>query len=297
MDRTLDLPDSSPSAGHAPNAFLSRSSKEFGKPIRRFGLASRGANGLGPDDVLMAVSRGVNFLNWPGLAEGDDGADGMSVAIADMASLRESIVVCVQFGARTAREAAEELRSVLSILQTNYVDVLTLYYVEHHDEFARLSAPDGAMEYLRRAKADGIVRRIGVTSHQRPLAVQMARSGLVDLLMIRYNAAHRGAEREVFPVTDKLHLPIIAYTAQRWGALARPTSEDPAGFVVPRPPDWYRFVLHSASVSVVLSAPTDRSELEEDLAVLNMTGPLPDQEYERLAAHGERVRCIAGKFP
>ena len=35
--------------------------------------------------------------------------------------------------------------------------------------------------------------------------------------MIRYNAAHRGAEREVFPVTEALGLPVIAYTALRWG--------------------------------------------------------------------------------
>ena len=61
--------------------------------------------------------------------------------------------------------------------------------------------------------------------------------------MIRYNAAHRGAEREVFPVTDALGLPVIAYTALRWGGLLRPTPDDPPGFVVPPAPAWYRFVL------------------------------------------------------
>ena len=49
------------------------------------------------------------------------------------------------------------------------------------------------MEYCRSAKRDGVVRSLGVTSHQRPLAAEMARSGLLDALMIRYNAAHRGA--------------------------------------------------------------------------------------------------------
>ena len=52
--------------------------------------------------------------------------------------------------------------------------------------------------------------------------------------MIRYNAAHRGAEREVFPVTDAIGMPVIAYTALRWGALLRPTPDDPPGFRVPR---------------------------------------------------------------
>jgi aryl-alcohol dehydrogenase-like predicted oxidoreductase len=279
------------------NSFLTRPAEEFGKKVCRLGLASRGDGGLTADDVMIAIDRGVNLLNWPGLVEGEAPKDGMSKAIAALARERESAVICVQFGARTGHEAAGELRSILHVLQTDYVDVLTLYYVEREDEFRQLAAPSGALTYLRRAKADGVVRRIGVTSHQRPLAAEMARCGLVDLLMIRYNAAHRGAEREVFPATDEFHVPIIAYTALRWGALARSTPHDPSGFRVPRPPDWYRFVLQSPSVSVVLLAPANRSELEEDLTVLEADGPLPPDEYERLAAHGERVRRSAGQFP
>src|SRR4029453_15953577 len=121
-------------------------------------------------------------------------------------------------------------------------------------------------------------------------------SGLLDTLMLRYNAAHRGAEREVFPVTDELGLPIIAYTALRWGALLRPTPEDPPGFAVPAAPAWYRFALQSPSVGVVLAAPHHRAEIDEDLTVLD-TGPLPAHEYERLAEHGRRVRKHGGGFP
>jgi hypothetical protein len=33
--------------------------------------------------------------------------------------------------------------------------------------------------------------------------------------MVRYNAAPRGAERDVFPVTGALGLPVITYTALR----------------------------------------------------------------------------------
>jgi aryl-alcohol dehydrogenase-like predicted oxidoreductase len=118
---------------------------------------------------------------------------------------------------------------------------------------------------------------------------------MLDALMIRYNAAHRGAEKDVFPVTDTLRLPVIAYTAQRWGALVQPTPDDPPRFVVPSAPQWYRFVLHSRSVAVVLTAPNDRAEMEIDLSVLD-AGPLSAAEYAMLAKHGERVRRHAGRF-
>jgi aryl-alcohol dehydrogenase-like predicted oxidoreductase len=124
----------------------------------------------------------------------------------------------------------------------------------------------------------------------------MARSGLLDLVMVRYNAAHRGAERDVFPVTQSLGLPVVAYTALRWGALLRPTPDDPPGFSVPRAPDWYRFVLRHPAVAVTLAAPQTRAELDEDLRVLGADGPLGDEEYAALAGHGERVRRHAGGF-
>jgi aryl-alcohol dehydrogenase-like predicted oxidoreductase len=120
---------------------------------------------------------------------------------------------------------------------------------------------------------------------------------LVDALIIRYNAAHRGAEREVFPVTDAMGMPVIAYTVLRWGALLLPTPGDPPGFRVPRAPDWYRFALQSTSVSVALAAPQSRAELDEDLEVLQSSGPLPAPDYARMAEHGNRVRRFGGSFP
>jgi aryl-alcohol dehydrogenase-like predicted oxidoreductase len=281
------------------SSFLIGPASAFGQPVCRLGLASRGgaASALDSNDVLHAVDRGVNYLNWPGFADEPGGVDAMSDAIAALGPRRESVVICVQFGARTAADAAGELRSILDTLHTDYIDVLTFYYVEKAAEWRSLIGPAGAFEYARAARRDGIIRSLGITSHQRPLAAEIARSGLVDALMIRYNAAHRGAEREVFPVTEPIGMPVIAYTAMRWGALLRPTPDDPPGFRVPRAPDWYRFVLQSPSVAVALAAPASRAELDEDLEVLDAAGPLAPSEFDRLAEHGERVRRHAGKFP
>ena len=115
--------------------------------------------------------------------------------------------------------------------------------------------------------------------------------------MIRYNAAHRGAERDIFPVTDALGMPVVVYTCLRWGALLRPTPDDPPGFAVPPAPVWYRFALQNPSVAVALMAPANRAELEEDLSVLDAPGPLTAEEYARLAEHGLRVRTHGGSFP
>jgi predicted aldo/keto reductase-like oxidoreductase len=263
----------------------------FDRPVCRLGLATRGDTGLTPEDVEFALARGVNFVNWCGVP------DALSRTIAGLGTMRRDVMVCVQFEARTAADARQELRQILGELHSDYVDVLTFYYVEARAEWEEIAAPGGALEYCREAQKNGAVRVLGLTSHQRPLAAEIARTGLLDLLMIRYNAAHRGAETEVFPVTTALGLPVVVYTCLRWGALLRETPEDPPGFVVPPAPAWYRFALQHPAVTVAIMAPENRAELEEDLTVLEASGPLPSEEYATLAAHGARVRKYAGSFP
>src|SRR5436305_14413629 len=77
------------------------------KPVCRLGLATRGNTGLSTGDVLHAVDRGVNFLNWCGVP------DGLSAAIGQLGSRRAEVMVCVQFEARAAEDAETELKGIL----------------------------------------------------------------------------------------------------------------------------------------------------------------------------------------
>ncbi len=260
-------------------------------PICRLGLATRGDSRLTADDVGFAVAKGVNFLNWCGAA------DGLSAFVAELGRRRETLAVCVQFEARTASEAKDEFENILRQLHTDYVDALTFYYVEERAEWHQILGSGGAMEYCRAAQRDGRIRAIGATSHQRPLAAEMASSGQLDAIMIRYNAAHRGAETEIFPTTSERGIPVIVYTCLRWGALLRPTPDDPPDFAIPVAPECYRFALQHPAVTVALMAPHNRVELEENLRPMNDLHPLSDEEYARLAEHGQRVRHHAGQFP
>lgn len=259
--------------------------------VCRLGLATRGNTHLHRDDVLAAVERGVNYLNWCGHP------DGMQQAVGALGERRREVFVAVQFSARSAHEAQRELKETLGELNTNYIDVLTYYYVEHPGEWQEIIAPGGAAEVVEQARAEGTVHAIGLTSHQRPLAAEAVRSGRLDLVMIRYNAAHRGAEQDVFPITQQRRLPVVAFTGLRWRALLEPTPDDPPGFVPPAAPDWYRFVLCQPAVSVALMAPNGSEELQENLCLLDDWRGLSDEEYHRLVSHGERVRRHAGSFP
>ena len=259
--------------------------------VCRLGLATRGNTSLSAEAVETAIDRGVNYLNWCGHP------DGMQDCIRGLGPQRDKVHIAVQLHARSADAARRELDQFLTDLNTDYIDIVTYYYVEHPDEWQQIIAPGGAAEAIEQAQAQGQVKSIGLTSHQRPLAATVAASGRVNLLMIRYNAAHRGAETDIFPTTTQHQIPVVAFTCLRWGALLRNTTADPPNFQPPLAADWYRFVLCQPAVAVVLMAPNGATELAADLTILDEWQGLSADTFASIIDHGERVHRQAGSFP
>ena len=269
--------------------------------VRRLGLATRGNTHLRPDDVAHAIDRGLNYLNWCGKP------DGLSKTVAALGAKRKDVVVAVQFKSNGAEEAEREFAWILDRLNTDYLDAATLYYVESEDEWQRIIGPGGAWETLNRLKNEGALKLIGLTSHQRKLAAAWAQaqqdaqqgstgSYYLDLLMVRYNAAHRGAETEVFPTTQNRGMPVVTFTGLRWCDLLHATADDPPGFEPPTATECYRFCLAHPAVSVALVAPNDRAELDENLTLLDDWRRPSAAAHEDLRNHGDRVKRYAREF-
>lgn len=278
-------------------------------PVCRLGLATRGNTHLRRADVEHAIESGLRYLNWCGKP------DGMSRAVAGLGRQRKNVVVAVQFKSRTADEAEQEFSWILDQLGANYLDIATFYYVESEAEWSEITAPGGAWEVLAARKRSGALRMIGLTSHQRELAAGWAETSRpssgaetgsdvnppgeqcrLDMLMIRYNAAHRGAEQDVFPITRKRSMPVVTFTGLRWGALLKAASDCPEGFEPPSAAECYRFCLANPDVAVALAAPGDRSELDHALSLLGDWRAPAHESYEAMRAHGDRVRRQAGIF-
>ena len=176
------------------------------------------------------------------------------------------------------RRAVEK---VLRRLGTDHLDVLQLYWL------GKMSAFTGAVqEELVRLRDEGKVRSVGASIHDRPRAGRLAEDSILDVLMIRYNAAHPGAEREVFPHLARRRPAVVAYTATSWRKLL----SAPRGFVG-RPAtagDCYRFCLSSPEVDVVLTGPRNAAELRDNLAAVEK-GPLTPDEMAWMRSLGQAV--------
>jgi len=137
------------------------------------------------------------------------------------------------------------------------------------------------------------VRFLVLSTHNRPsLRAHFERFAAgrspFELFMLRYNAVHRGAERDVFPYLPAERTPgLIAYTATRWGHLLDP-AKMPPGEAPPAARDCYRFALSHPAVSMALCGPASREEMQEAIRALD-AGPLAPDEMARMRRIGDHV--------
>ena len=134
-----------------------------------------------------------------------------------------------------------------------------------------------------------------MSGHKRTLFPKLVKEEIFDIFHIRYNAAHRGAENEIFPHIEKDTGPgLVSYTATRWAQLLNP-KKMPPGENPPSGSDCYRFALSHPGVDVCMCGPKNHDQMKEALRTLDL-GPLNDQEMERMQRIGDHLHAHAGRF-
>ena len=239
------------------------------------GMAS--SFGLGGRDVERAFERGVDFFYWGTARMPDFGAGLRRLG----ARHRERMKVVVQSYARWPSYIGRSLDKGLRELGFDYADVLLLGWWNLPPSEAIL---DAAAEQVRKGRA----RKVMISCHHRPTFAKLARDPRVDLLMIRYNAAHPGAEQDVFPHLAADRPGIVSYTATSWGQLLD-RSMMPAGERMPTSTDCYRFVLSNPDVNAAWAGPKDAAQLDQALAALD-AGPMSEEELAWMRRVGAAVR-------
>jgi aryl-alcohol dehydrogenase-like predicted oxidoreductase len=258
--------------------------------VSRLGLAA--TYRPGKRAVYRAVDEGVNYFFWFNFD------NQMIKVLRDiLKSGRENYVVAT--GAYNLIYGHPNLRRTLEkrlrTLKTDYIDVFHFLGVLKEREFK-----EETREELYRFKKEGKIRFVGISTHNRKFAGQLASEGKLDVIMMRYNAAHRGAEEDIFPFLEKHDPGIVSYTATCWRFLLRRPRGWPRDGQIPDAGMCYRFVLSNPHVHVCITSPTNLKQLEENLKTVRL-GLLSDEEMAFMRNFGDAVykrkkRFLDGRY-
>jgi aryl-alcohol dehydrogenase-like predicted oxidoreductase len=236
-----------------------------GQPASRLGLAGHPA--MDTSCAALAFEAGVNYfffydLSYKGLLTGLKPLVGKK---------REQVLIATGSEDRNLNGLRQCLDQARRSLDVDVVDVFFAEYMTPSDDMVESWA---VLDELFTWKERGLIRYVGATTHNRAIALDLIKSDRAEVLMHRYNMAHRKAEEEVFPMAQQAEIPVIAFTCTRWGQLlqGRPDWQGE----IPTAADCYRYALHHPAVHLALTAPQTRVQLEENLSVLHAPKLTPE---------------------
>lgn len=260
---------------------------KINKRVFRMGIA--GNYGIESSDAEWAADHGANY--WVGGNSYKKVTAGIREIIRKD---REKHVVALlgwgYFGWQVRQGVEKELRK----LNTDYLDVFKLGWLGRTSAYR-----PGVVDTLLKLKQEGKIKAIGTSIHDRKRAGRLALDSELDLLMIRYNAKHTGAEEDIFPHLKKRNPAIISYTALAWGQLMKPLKgidmspwpgEQKDTEVPPLTPELcYRFVLTNPHVHLVLTGPKNREQLMMNFKAMEK-GVLGTEELDWVRKYGQKVK-------
>jgi aryl-alcohol dehydrogenase-like predicted oxidoreductase len=258
-----------------------------GLEVGRLGLAS--SYGVPGGALERAFERGVNYFYW-----GSQRRPHFGEGLMRLKPQRDRFVLVIQSYTRIAGLMAGSLERALRALRFEYADVLLL-------GMWNKPVPARILDAARKLQQRGLTRFLAVSTHKRSLVPQIAAAHDFDVVHFRYNAAHPGAEKEIFPYLPTDNRPgLVSFTATSWGQLlgkntlvgffqgAHPLPKDERA---PTATDCYRYVLSRPQVDVCLCGPANAAQLKEALAALER-GPMNEEELAWMRRVG---RVVAGK--
>lgn len=147
------------------------------------------------DSVIgVALEQGVNYLDL--FMASPDIRDKTGNAIKGK---RHTVMIAGHLGAAFINGQYCKVRDVdrsefffedlLTRLDTDYIDVLMLHFVDEQDDLEKVFGAGNLLDLATRLKKDGKVRSIGMSAHMAPTAATAVKSGCLDVIMFPVNAA------------------------------------------------------------------------------------------------------------
>lgn len=249
--------------------------------------------------IKFALDRGVNHVD---VAPTYGSGEAEIILGKWVKEYRDSLFLACKTQKRTKTEAAQELNRSLKRLQTDHIDLYQLHGLDDAKELEIALGADGAIRAISEAREEGLIKYIGITSHN-PENIMRALGGFdFDTVLLPVNyvlRAHPEPRNDYEPVLSlakKRNLGVIAMKTVAKGPW--PTEERPYKC-------WYqpfdaqkevdealRFTLSQHVTTAASCSDIRIAKMMIDAAERH--APMPGNEQERLL---KRAQSLKPLFP
>lgn len=172
--------------------------RNLGKTGFRVGILSLGCQAaieikgnakLAVEIMNRALDLGVNYFDTSNVYGGGVSEEQVGLVVRDR---RREVFLASKTGRRDYDGAMQHLELSFKRMNTDHLDLWQIHNLQKMGELEKLFGPDGALKAFHQAKAEGMVRFIGVTGHYEPNVLrEMIQRAELDCILMAVNAADR----------------------------------------------------------------------------------------------------------
>jgi predicted aldo/keto reductase-like oxidoreductase len=170
--------------------------------------------------------------------------------------VREEVILATKSHQRKSKELLEELEVSLDNLKTDWIDIYQLHSVSSYDSWEQIKAPGGALEGLYKARDEGKIEHLGITSHNPEVLADIIREDIFETIMIPYNYLTLKPEEELLPLCRERNVGTVIMKPFGGGAFSNIKTA-------------FKFVLSNSFVDVVIPGMMTIAEVEENYNTAN----------------------------
>ena len=223
--------------------------------------------------ITRALELGVNYFDTAPLYQDSELNYGEVTPHA-----RGRMFLATKTDQRTRDAAWRQFEASLRRLRTDYVDLLQIHHLDDHAEVDTVLRPNGAVTMAEEARAQGLVRYIGISGHSDPeVLLRALRGHRFDSILLAMNPAdvHRlSFQDRLLPYADHTGIGIVAMKVFARGELFRAvgSAADALGYV------W------SLPVDLAIVGIENIAQLERNAAIATAFRPLSPDRMRALEA-------------
>ncbi len=241
-----------------------------GLRVKTFGFGGIPIQRVSEEEAVRVVRRCYELgINYYDTARGyTNSEERIGKALEDV---REEVFLATKSGRRDSKGLMGELEISLKNLRTDWIDVYQLHNVSSNEAWDRIKGPGGALEALYEAKKEGMIRHLGVTSHDPAVLADIVREDVFETIMIPYNYLTLKPEEELLPLCREKNVGTVIMKPFGGGAFSNANTA-------------LKFVLSKGYVDVAIPGMMTIAEVEENYDVAMSTQMLSQEELELIEA-------------
>jgi uncharacterized protein len=139
-----------------------------------------------------AYDQGITFYDTANMYRDSEAKIGQALS-----HVRDKIIIATKTTQRSSEGFRQNLENSLKAMKTDYIDLYQFHQVANDEEWGKIRQEDGAWGEAQKAIQERKIRFLGVTSHNLPMAVKLAKTGLFSTVQFPFNLIEQEAKEEL----------------------------------------------------------------------------------------------------